>query len=133
MLDKGYGRITQKPPVHLQIMTKAPTKFQKDRYKTIRRVAPIRYPSHCVFGWTDEPVFNSPIRLKSGDKKQQYKENKQHQNHRIRRQAIKTTEKRELKSIYLVQSNLDSSNTDGSFTMANSNSFLSPYEILPIV
>ena len=33
--------------------------------------------------------------------------------------------------IYL-QSNLDSSNTDGSFTMANSNSFLSPYEILPI-
>ena len=31
-----------------------------------------------------------------------------------------------------VQSNLDSSNTDGSFTMANSNSFLSPYEILPI-
>ena len=32
----------------------------------------------------------------------------------------------------LVQSNLDSSNTDGSFTMANSNSFLSPYEILPI-
>ena len=31
-----------------------------------------------------------------------------------------------------VQSNLNSSNTDGSFTMANSNSFLSPYEILPI-
>ena len=31
-----------------------------------------------------------------------------------------------------LQSNLDSSNTDGSFTMANSNSFLSPYEILPI-
>ena len=30
-----------------------------------------------------------------------------------------------------VQSNLNSSNTDGSFTMANSNSFLSPYEILP--
>ena len=28
-----------------------------------------------------------------------------------------------------VQSNLDS--TDGSFTMANSNSFLSPYEIFP--
>ena len=25
-----------------------------------------------------------------------------------------------------------SSNTDGSFTMANSNSFLSPYEILPL-
>ena len=32
-----------------------------------------------------------------------------------------------------VQSNLDGSNTDGSFTMANSNSFLSPgYEILLI-
>ena len=31
-----------------------------------------------------------------------------------------------------IQSNLDGSNTDGSFTMANSNSFLSPYEILPI-
>ena len=31
-----------------------------------------------------------------------------------------------------IQSNLDSSNTDGSFTMANSNSFLSPYEVLPI-
>ena len=32
----------------------------------------------------------------------------------------------------LLQSNLDGSNTDGSFTMVNSNSFLSPYEILPI-
>ena len=31
-----------------------------------------------------------------------------------------------------LQSSLDGSNTDGSFTMANSNSFLSPYEILPI-
>ena len=31
-----------------------------------------------------------------------------------------------------IQSNLDSSNTDGSFTMANSNSFLSPYEIFLI-
>ena len=31
-----------------------------------------------------------------------------------------------------IQSNLSSSNTDGSFTMANLNSFLSPYEILPI-
>ena len=30
-----------------------------------------------------------------------------------------------------IQSNLNSSNTDGSFTMVNSNSFLSPYEILP--
>ena len=32
----------------------------------------------------------------------------------------------------VLQSNLNISNTDGSFTMANSNSFLSPYEILPI-
>ena len=32
----------------------------------------------------------------------------------------------------LLQSNLNGSNTDGSFTMANSNSFFSPYEILPI-
>ena len=32
----------------------------------------------------------------------------------------------------ILQSNLDGSNTDGSFTMANSNSLLSPYEILPI-
>ena len=31
-----------------------------------------------------------------------------------------------------IQSNLNSSNTDGLFTMANSNSFMSPYEILPI-
>ena len=31
-----------------------------------------------------------------------------------------------------VQSNLDGPNTDGSFTMTNSNSFLSPYEILLI-
>ena len=31
----------------------------------------------------------------------------------------------------LIQSNLDGSNTDRSFTMANSNSSLSPYEILP--
>ena len=30
------------------------------------------------------------------------------------------------------QSNLNSSNTDGSFTMADSNSFLCHYEILPI-
>ena len=34
--------------------------------------------------------------------------------------------------IYYIQSNLNSSDTDGSFTMINSNSFLSPYEILPI-
>ena len=31
-----------------------------------------------------------------------------------------------------IQSNLNSSNPDASFVMANSNSFLSPYEILPI-
>ena len=30
-----------------------------------------------------------------------------------------------------MQSNLNSSNADGSFTMPNSNSFLGPYEILP--
>ena len=35
-------------------------------------------------------------------------------------------------AIFRVQSNLNSSNTDDSFTMANSNSFLSPYEILPL-
>ena len=34
------------------------------------------------------------------------------------------------KHIVRLQSNLDSSNTDGSFTMANSNYILSPYEIL---
>ena len=33
---------------------------------------------------------------------------------------------------FSIQSNLDGSNTDGSFTMANSNSFLSPHEVLPI-
>ena len=31
-----------------------------------------------------------------------------------------------------LQSNLNSSNTNGSFTMVNSNLFLSSYEILPI-
>ena len=31
-----------------------------------------------------------------------------------------------------IQSNLSNSNTTDSFTMANSKSFLSPYEILPI-
>ena len=35
-------------------------------------------------------------------------------------------------SVNVVQLNLDSSNTDGSFAMTNSNSFLSPYEVLPI-
>ena len=37
-----------------------------------------------------------------------------------------------LASHWYIQSNLDSSNTYGSFTMAYSNSFLSSYEILPI-
>ena len=32
----------------------------------------------------------------------------------------------------IVQSNLNNSNTVGSFTMANLNSFMGPYEILPI-
>ena len=36
-----------------------------------------------------------------------------------------------IKGLLKIESNLDGSNTDGSFTMANSNSFLSPYEILP--
>ena len=31
-----------------------------------------------------------------------------------------------------IQSNLSSSNTDGLFAMANSNSFLGPYKIFPI-
>ena len=35
-------------------------------------------------------------------------------------------------NILHIQSNLDGSNTDGWFTMAISNLFLSPYEILPI-
>ena len=35
-------------------------------------------------------------------------------------------------TVHLIQSNLNSSNTDGLFTMANSNSFVSPYEILPL-
>ena len=34
--------------------------------------------------------------------------------------------------VCILQSNLDSSNFYGSFTMANSNSFLSLYEVLPI-
>ena len=34
--------------------------------------------------------------------------------------------------LFCIQSNLNSSNTDSSFTMPNSNLFLSPYEILPI-
>ena len=34
--------------------------------------------------------------------------------------------------INFIQSNLDGSNTNGLFTMANLNLFLSPYEILPI-
>ena len=35
-------------------------------------------------------------------------------------------------SVLLFTVNLNSLNTDGSFTMANSNSVSSPYEILPI-
>ena len=35
-------------------------------------------------------------------------------------------------TLKIVQSNLNSSNTDGSFTMGNSNSVLSPYGILTI-
>ena len=38
-----------------------------------------------------------------------------------------------LKEHYVqLQLNLNSSNTDGSFTMVNSNSVLSPYEIIPL-
>ena len=33
---------------------------------------------------------------------------------------------------FITHSNLNGSNIDGSFTMAYSNSFLSPYEIFPI-
>ena len=39
---------------------------------------------------------------------------------------------RRLQIAVRMQSNLNSSNTDGLFTMVNSNSFLSPYEILSI-
>ena len=47
---------------------------------------------------------------------------------------IKVTNNHIYTNLYCyIQSNLNSSNTDGSFTMANSNSFLSPYEILLIV
>ena len=35
-------------------------------------------------------------------------------------------------NLFLLQSNLDGTNTYGSFTMASSNSFLSPYESLLI-
>ena len=44
----------------------------------------------------------------------------------------KTTPNVKLDITIYIQSNLNSSNTDGSFTMANLNSVLSPYEILPI-
>ena len=37
-----------------------------------------------------------------------------------------------LRSVCHIRPNLNSSNTEGSFTMANSKLFLSPYEILPI-
>ena len=39
---------------------------------------------------------------------------------------------RRLHKKMIIQLNLTGSNTDGWFTMANSNLFLSPYEILPI-
>ena len=42
----------------------------------------------------------------------------------------KTLDKDIQNFISQLQSNLNSSNTDGSFTMANSNSFLSLYEML---
>ena len=44
----------------------------------------------------------------------------------------RTTMGENLNKISNIQSNLDSSNTDGSFIMANLNSFLSPYVILPL-
>ena len=37
-----------------------------------------------------------------------------------------------VKPVVITQSNLNRSNTDGSFTMSNLYSFLSPYETLPI-
>ena len=37
-----------------------------------------------------------------------------------------------MRKILYIQSNLNTSNSDGSFTMDNSNSFFSPYEILSI-
>ena len=36
------------------------------------------------------------------------------------------------KSYYIIQYNLNGSNPDGSFTLDDSNSFFSPYKILPI-
>ena len=53
----------------------------------------------------------------------------------IQRTHIKNENRRLgfIKSLHMqLQSNLNGSNTDGSFTMANSNSFFSPNEILPI-
>ena len=50
-----------------------------------------------------------------------------------RRERSGTDVRKERNSeIQSIQSNLNSSNTDGCFTMANSNSFLSPYEFLPL-
>ena len=45
----------------------------------------------------------------------------------------RTCQKVHFLMLWLVQSNLNGSNTDGSFTMANLNSFLNPNDILPIV
>ena len=50
--------------------------------------------------------------------------------------AIKTRDGSESQRVLItsveLQSNLNSSNPDGSFTMADSNLFFSPYEIIPI-
>ena len=42
--DKNNLRIISKQHAYLQTMTKAPVKFQNNRYKNVRGVAPTRYP-----------------------------------------------------------------------------------------
>ena len=42
-IDKNNLRIISKPHAYFQTMTKAPVKFQKNRYKTVGGVAPTRY------------------------------------------------------------------------------------------
>ena len=45
MFNKQIQRIYVPPPhAYLQIMTKTPVKFQKNRYKTVGGVVPTRYP-----------------------------------------------------------------------------------------
>ena len=44
----------------------------------------------------------------------------------------KKKKKKKKKKKNAIKSNLNSSNTDGYFTTAKSNTFLNPYEILPI-